>query len=335
MSAPEALIERIQLFRDNYDDYTSPTYKEFRLRREFIDPFFEALGWDISNKAGFAEAYKDVIHEDSIKIAGGNKAPDYAFRVGITRKFFVEAKAPATTIKDDDTSAFQLRRYGWSAKLPLSILTNFRELAVYDCRFKPHKGDRASTARILYFTLEEYSSRWAEIEDIFSRTAILKGAFDRYVEDETKKRGTAEVDQEFLADIESWREALAKNFALRNSTLTVRELNSAVQLTIDRIIFLRIAEDRGIEPQARLQDLIRLKNTYAQLGRVFLQADDRYNSGLFHFSKDDGSSESLDTFTLNLKLDDGVLQAILGTLYPPESPYEFSVIPANIFGQVY
>jgi type I restriction-modification system DNA methylase subunit len=333
MPAPKSVIERIQLFRDNYDDYTASNYTELRLRREFLDPFFEALGWDISNKAGFAEAYKDVIHEDSIRIAGANNAPDYAFRVGIARKFFVEAKAPASNLKDDDASALQLRRYGWSAKLPLSVLTNFREFAVYDCRFKPHRGDRASTARIIYHTLDEYDDRWDEIESIFSRTATLKGAFDRYAEDDNRKRGTAEVDQEFLADIESWREALARNFALRNPALTVRELNSAVQLTIDRIIFLRIAEDRGIEPPNRLQALVHGKDAYQRLGRLFLQADDRYNSGLFHFSKDDGSAESLDT--LNLKLDDSVLRKILGGLYAPESPYEFSVLPANILGQVY
>jgi len=65
------------------------------VRREFIDPMFAALGWDVDNRAGYAEAYKDVIHEDAIKVGGATKAPDYCFRVGGTRKFFVEAKKPA------------------------------------------------------------------------------------------------------------------------------------------------------------------------------------------------------------------------------------------------
>ena len=64
------------------------------MRREFLDPFFEALGWDIFNKQGLAETYKDVIHEDSLEIEGENKAPDYAFYISGTRKFFVEAKKP-------------------------------------------------------------------------------------------------------------------------------------------------------------------------------------------------------------------------------------------------
>lgn len=59
------------------------------------------------------------------------------------RKFFVEAKKPSVDIKDDVHPAFQLRRYAWSAKLPLSILTDFEELAVYDCRVKPDRRDKA------------------------------------------------------------------------------------------------------------------------------------------------------------------------------------------------
>ena len=55
----------------------SGQYNEMQLRQEFLDPFFEALGWDMTNKAGYAEAYKDVIHEDAIKIGGKTKVPDY------------------------------------------------------------------------------------------------------------------------------------------------------------------------------------------------------------------------------------------------------------------
>src|SRR3970040_310917 len=77
----------------------------------------EALGWDVTNKAGYAEAYKDVIHEDAIKMGGATKAPDSCFRIGGARKFFLEAKKPAVNIKDDGDPAYQLRRYAWRAKL--------------------------------------------------------------------------------------------------------------------------------------------------------------------------------------------------------------------------
>ena len=73
------LVER---FERNIEAYHNPAYNETQLRIEFVDPFFEALGWDVTNKAGYAEQYKDVSHEDAIKIAGATKAPDYCFRIG-------------------------------------------------------------------------------------------------------------------------------------------------------------------------------------------------------------------------------------------------------------
>ena len=86
------------------------------------------------NVQGYAEQYKDVIHEDAIKVGGATRAPDYCFRIGGVRKFFLEAKKPSVSVKGDVGPAYQLRRYAWSAKLPLSILTDFEEFAVYDCR---------------------------------------------------------------------------------------------------------------------------------------------------------------------------------------------------------
>ncbi|MEE8117214.1 MAG: type I restriction enzyme HsdR N-terminal domain-containing protein, partial [Gemmatimonadales bacterium] len=107
-----------------------------------MDPLFKALGWDVDNEKGYAEAYKDVVHEDAVKVGGLTKAPDYAFRIGGVRKFFVEAKKPSVDIKGDVHPAFQVRRYAWSAKLPLSVLTDFEEFAAYDCRVRPVKTDK-------------------------------------------------------------------------------------------------------------------------------------------------------------------------------------------------
>ncbi|HEV8014031.1 MAG TPA: type I restriction enzyme HsdR N-terminal domain-containing protein [Stellaceae bacterium] len=164
MSVPKEVLALIERFSDNKASYMSNSgYNETQVRHEFIDPLFEALGWDINNKNGYAEAYKDVIHEDAIKIAGRSKAPDYAFLIGGTRKFFLEAKRPSVNIKDDPASAYQLRRYAWSAKLPLSILTDFEEFAVYDCRVRPELSDKASAARTLYVRYDEYAERWNEI----------------------------------------------------------------------------------------------------------------------------------------------------------------------------
>jgi hypothetical protein len=334
MPAPAALLDLIARFAEQIDDYKRGRYNETQLRRDFLDPFFTLLGWDVDNRQGYAESYREVVHEDAIKVGGFTKAPDYAFRVGGTRKFFVEAKKPAVHIKEDIAPAYQLRRYAWSANLPLSILTDFEEFAVYDCRAKPAAQDKASKGRVLYLTFRDFAERWDEIAAIFSREAILKGAFDKYAAAATAKRGTAGVDAEFLKEIEGWRETLAKHIALRNPELDARLLNHAVQQTIDRIVFLRIAEDRGLEPYGRLQALANGGNTYPRLKQLFQAADDRYNSGLFHFKTEKGR-EAPDQLTLNLVIDDKPLKELVKGLYYPDSPYEFSVLPADILGSVY
>ena len=332
---PEKLVTLVESFDRNRDVYLSGRYNETQLRREFVDPFFQLLGWDLSNEKGYAEAYKDVVHEDAIKIGGRTKAPDYAFRVGGVRKFFVETKAPHRNLKKDPEPAYQLRRYAWSAKLPLSILTDFEEFCVYDTRVRPSKDDKASVARTVYVRYPDYVARWGDIASVFSRDSILRGSFDRYVDSREKKRGTAEVDEAFLEEIERWREILARNLALRNPDLSLRALTAAVQRTIDRIVFLRICEDRGIEPYGQLLGLAKGGGVYKRLGELFRRADARYNSGLFHFQIEKGRNEPADSITLGLQIDDQVLKSILEHLYYPDSPYEFSVLPADILGQVY
>jgi type I restriction-modification system DNA methylase subunit len=356
MPAPDVVKSLVERFERNHEQYRSAKYNETQARQEFINPLFKALGWDIDNEQGFAEQYKEVIHEDTLEIEGASKAPDYAFRIGGTRKFFVEAKKPSVKLETDIHPAYQLRRYAWSAKLPLSVLTDFEEFAIYDCRVKPDKNDKASVGRVALFSYRDYVEKWDGIANIFSKDAIQKGSFDKYAEGIKGKKGTAEVDDAFLEEIERWRELLAKNIALRNEKLSVRELNFAVQATIDRIVFLRICEDRGVERDGQLKEIAEatpppsLRDTspisemrngggregvYSGLCRLFQQADARYDSGLFHFAKEKDESSAADSLTLNLKIDDKVLQDILQNLYYPDSPYVFREIPSDILGQVY
>ena len=335
--APPAVLHLIQQFNRHRDAYHSGSYNETQVRRDYLDPLFKALGWDIDNEKGFAEAYREVVHEDAIKIGGTTKAPDYSFRIGGQRKFFVEAKKPSVNLKDDPAPALQLRRYAWTAKLPLSILTDFEEFSIYDCRKPPKPTDKAHVARLDYFTFDQLESKWPDLADLFSPQAIQQGAFDKYA---TKKRtrGTADVDDVFLDQLETWRQDLAKHLIRQNPSpdgLTQRQLNHAVQLIIDRIVFLRICEDRGIEPAGQLLALTNGSKVYDRLNQIFRGADARYNSGLFHFEAEPGRDAAPDTLTPALNVGDKPLKDILKALYPPESPYEFSVLPADILGQVY
>lgn len=341
-SAPEIIKELVERFDENKHIYKSSSYDEENTKIEFINPFFEALGWDVHNKEGASARFKEVVFEDTIHIGGKAKAPDYSFRYGGQRVFFVEAKKPSVNIETDKNPAFQVRRYGWSAKLPLCILTDFEELAIYETNTKPDKNQSASIGRIKYYKYTDYVEKWDEIASIFSKESVKTGAFDNFASGQKgTKKGTTEVDDEFLKEINNWRLLLAKNIALRNKELSIEELNHAVQLTIDRIIFLRIAEDRGIEKYEQLKNLLELSegnkgnNVYEGFIKLCKKADAKYNSGLFHFKEEKGIDLDADNLTPNLLIDDGVFKQIFKNLYYPNCPYEFSVISTEILGNVY
>lgn len=327
--------ELIERFQKHAPTYRSAKYNETELREDFLNPFFKSLGWDITNEQGHSQAVREVFKEEALRLGDSVKAPDFTFRTGGQRKFFVEAKRPSVAIKTAIQPAFQLRRYAWSAKLPLSILTDFEEFAVYDCRVRPEKDDAAAKARIFYCTFDEYEKNWDWIRSTFSRDAVLDGSLDKYVESNRALRGSSEVDDDFLSLIEGWRTDLAKDIARKNSSLSERDVNTSVQRIIDRIIFLRICEDRGAEAYGSLQGLIGRSDVYQILCTKFHEADAKYNSGLFHFKKEAGRDEVPDSLTPALNIDSKLLSSMLNALYYPESPYAFSVLPADILGQVY
>ena len=321
----QALVTR---FEEQIDSYRSGNYNETLTRRDFIDPFFKALGWDIDNSLGYAEAYREVIHEDKVNVGGATKAPDYSFKLaGGKRLFFVEAKKPSVDIKHDIQPAYQIRRYGWSAKLPVSIITDFEEFSVYDCTRKPSPTDNAAVSRVRYLTWKDYLNEFDFIWDTFSKEKVLKGSFDKFVQSDTAKKGTATVDKEFLLSLDEWRKTLAEAICKTNVTLGEEEISFAVQRIIDRLIFLRIAEDRNIEPYGNLKSTISQTDTYGNLLALFFRANEKYNSGLFDLRKD--------TITPFITLDTKVIRGILHELYYPVCPYEFSVLSVEILGSVY
>jgi len=326
--AKNKIANLVNRFEDQKEFYRKAEYNETQTRRDFIDPFFKALGWDIDNEEGYAESYREVIHEDKVKIGKATKAPDYSFKLsGGKRLFFVEAKKPSIAVKDDILPAYQVRRYGWNAKLSISIITDFEEFAIYDCTKKPNPTDKASVARINYFTYNDYLPKFDFIWNTFSKESVLKGSFDKYIQSAANKKGTATVDKEFLLSLDSWRTYLATSISWNNKELDEDEINFTVQQTIDRIIFMRIAEDRGVEPYGNLKNALKHGNYYQNLFSIFKEGDNKYNSGLFDFEKDKISK--------NLKVDNKVIKTIITELYYPESPYEFSVLSVEILGSAY
>ena len=327
-TAKEKIESLVIRFEEQFESYKNSDYNETLTRRDFIDPFFKALGWDIDNESGYAEAYREVIHEDRVKVSGSIKAPDYSFRlVGGKRLFFVEAKKPSISVKEDIQPAYQVRRYGWSAKLPISIITDFEEFSIYDCTKKPKPNDKPPVARIKYLSFRDYIKEFDFLWDTFSKEQVLKGSFDKFLQSDTHKKGTATVDKDFLESLDRWRTYLAISISWNNKTLDEEEINFVVQQTIDRIIFLRIAEDRGVEPYGTLHHATKLGNLYQNIFELFQKADQKYNSGLFNFKKDRISQDVI--------IDNKVIKTIINELYYPECPYEFSVLSVEILGSAY
>jgi type I restriction-modification system DNA methylase subunit len=335
MTRQEAKLQ-IQKLVDRYhehrEQYLAADYNEAKTRQDFINPLFKALGWDIDNERGDSEAYREVIYEDKVLVRGQQKAPDYGFRLqgsGKARLFYVEAKKPSVKppLKLNREAAYQLRRYGSSAQVPLSILTNFEDFMVYDCTRVPNQNDSASVARIKHLTYDRYVAEFDFLYDTFSHEAVTRGRFDKFVQSDAVKKGKDTLDKRFVQSLDEWRLYLAKSIATSNKKIDDEQLNYAVQLLIDRLIFLRFCEDRAVEPYGQLKQETTKGDLYKNLFGLFKKADAKYNSGLFDFKKD--------TITPALKVDNKVIRNIVEDLYYPNCNYEFSVMPVEILGNAY
>ena len=316
----------IRQFREGEAFYTSKDFVESEVRSKFIDPFLECLKWDVKNEKGARHDKREVITEDRIVVEGQVKHPDYTLCYGGIKKIYVEAKQPSVNLKVDSAPALQVRRYAYSANMPIAILTDFQELAIYDARIKPSANDDAATARIEYLTYNQYVEKFEQLYNHISWEAIDLGKFDSYYEGLKEKRGTASIDNDILKMIETWRALLAEDIALHNVEMSEDALTSCVQKLIDRILFLRICEDKEIEPHKQLQRIIeKKKDIYTALKTLFVNCEKRFNAGLFK------SDKFLDSLTVQ----DKSLYSIINELYYPICQYEFSVLPVEILGNIY
>ncbi|HEX7414684.1 MAG TPA: N-6 DNA methylase, partial [Bacteroidia bacterium] len=326
--ALETVKELVIDFNRNKDNFLSKDYLENHLEHHFVIPFLKALGWDVESK-GIAPFLREVVTQDRVKVGKTKKAPDYGFGLpGSERRlFYLEAKAPSVKIKTDKDAAFQLRRYGRSGQTAVSILFNFNEFSIYDCTQKQSVTSDAKFARLKYFTCDEYADNFDFIYDTFSREAVYNGNFHRYIQDKTKKKGSVTLDKDFVESLNKWRLNLANSIAKNNFKLSEEDINLAVQLLLDRIIFLRFCEERDVEPYGQLQAVANHAHIYKHLFDLFYAADQKYNAGIFDFKKDE--------LTEKLRVEDKVVKSIIEDLYPPKSDYAFSIIPVEILGNAY
>lgn len=250
----ERVAELVRRFKQDEKSYRASNFNEASTRLQFLDGFLEALGWDVKNEEEATQDSRSVKVEDEVPIDGGIKHTDYTLCLGEEKKIIVEAKKPSVRIKSDRAPAVQGRRYSRTLKLPVAIVTNFAEWAVYDARIKINAKDTAATARMEYLTCDQYVDHFEELYSHYSYEAVRKGRFKDWCNDTTDKHGTQDVDDEFLAMIERWREVLASDIARHNDIDGDVALTAAVQRIIDRIVFLRIAEGKAIEKFGLLRE---------------------------------------------------------------------------------
>jgi len=359
MSPGEMTIRKlVQGFAEHIRELKSPDYKESQVRLHYIDPFWRLLGWDIDNRQQLPPQDVEVLIEpsmDSVEDEGmRSREPDYLFRPNAFPRFVVEAKKPAVDIDADRKAIFQAKRYAWNATIPFAVLMDFEQFRLYDATLRPilNEPDRG-LVRDFAINFEDYPAKWEEIVATFGRDAVADGSLERLrarirkapkrarlrTVDRTlfELRGDEPVDRVFLDYLEKYRQHLANAIYHENkpefpdaTTLHgAARLTEAVQRLIDRLVFMRACEDRGIRKYGLLKEsLDRISSEggdfYKTLCAEFREMDREYNGYLFKYH-----------FSESLTVPGEVLADLVRTLYPPDGPWNFAAIGDDVLGIVY
>lgn len=316
----------VEHFQKDYSYFKSDGYNETLLRSEFLDPMFELLGWDIKNSQGRTTNEREVLLEESLKthIDPNRKKPDYTFRFYSERKFFLEAKKPSIRIEEQDKAAIQARRYGYSAGLKISVLSNFEYLYIYDASIPVSESDKRTKALVKSYHFSEYEQKFDEISSLLGRESVYNGDFDTCWKEIENNVEHKPIDQLFVEQINSWRLELGNEILRAMPSLSLQELTDSVQSYINKILFLRVCEDRNLEPYQELLSIAK-KDDPSKLIALFKQADRKYNSGLFDALLAPAIIGNISS----------TFWKIVQELYYPETPYSFAVLSSDVLGRIY
>jgi type I restriction-modification system DNA methylase subunit len=320
--------------------YLSPKYNEQEARRDFIDKFWWALGWDVYHNEQKDPYKQEVKVERSATGSERRRRADYAFLAPNFRdvRFYVEAKKPSVDL-DNRNDYFQTVRYGWSAGTPLAVLTDFQQFRILDSRYKP------DIDTVLHRCVKKYdygdytdSDKFSEIYYLFSREAVAGGSLERYAEALPKPSGKAHqrtlfssayqnIDESFLQELDEYREELARSFKNKNPNLNSAELTEVTQRTLDRLVFMRFLEDKLIEPEPLVENLGVRGNVWRDFVTTSHRLDKIYNGIIFK------KHDILDS--PDFKVDESTFAGIREDIAHTNSPYDFNAIPIHILGSIY
>lgn len=316
----------VRKYEQRRDFYRTPRFNETQVRNEFLDPLFEILGWDIRNISGKNTNEREVLLEESLKANASthSKKPDYTFRLYGERKFFLEAKKPCVDICQDNAPAKQVRRYGYTAGLKISVLSNFEDLYIYDTSCPVEDSDSFTKARIKTYHYTDYEEAAGELLRFLGRESVYSGHFDEEWRDININVEHVSIDKLFLEQINAWRLMLGRQIYTAKPDIDIDCLGDIVQSYINKILFLRVCEDRNIETYQSLLNIAD-HNSHRELVLKFREADNKYNSGLFE--------ELLSETVINNV--SSSFWTIIRQLYFPESPYSFAVLSSDVLGRIY
>ena len=332
----------VAIFESGKDRYLSSDYQEAEVRKDFIDKFFTALGWDVNHDEQTNPYAQEVKVERGVNEGSSRKRADYAFHLAPNFRdvrFYVEAKRPSKDFASSD-NCHQAIRYGWFTKRtsPFAVLTSFEDFFILDCRLKPNINDTLSRI-VERFSYTDYadSEKFARIYWLFSREAVADGSLEKFADNRPVARGKryqrglfkgsdTQPDEDFLVELDSYRQQLAQAFKRANPDLDGDTLTEVTQRTLDRLVFTRFLEDKGIESPI-IENFGKADGIWEDFIAASLRLDRKYNGVVFKFHP------RLDA--PGFKPDEKVFARICEELTDPTSPYNFNVIPIHILGSIY
>lgn len=316
MITKEEAKEKVRNLIEKYEKITSERklINEANTKNWLIEPFFEALGWNMRSE--------EITMEE--RVSKGRA--DYAFRSEGVLKFFVEAKAVKEDL-NDPKFARQTIEYGWNRGITWAILTDFEGLKVFNCEWNEKNVWRNVLFDLTYKQfLGEFDKIWLLSAESFKTDEIGK-----YADKIGKRIPRRKISDYLLSEFIDWRNKLLSNLKKNYSDYSENDRDEIVQTFLDRLIFIRNCEDRGYE-EKRLDASLRnyifdKKDLNKSLKEVFRYYDENYDSKIFEFREID-----------KVNFDENLLRKILERLYKTEDEniaYDFSLIDADILGNLY
>ncbi len=340
----EEAFKRIQQlaadFKANEQRYLASDYQEAEVRKDFIDKFWTALGWDVNHDFQTNPYEQEVKVERSVSIAASQRRADYAFYLKPNFRdvrFYVEAKKPSVGLATTE-HYFQVVRYGWSSKTPLAVIQDFQQFHVLDCRYKP-KVETILDRAVATYHYSDYANpeKFKQIYWLFSREAVAGGSLEKRAAELPKLRGKGAqrssnaaakpVDEDFLETLDEHRTDLARAFKSKNPRLDSETLTELAQRTLDRLVFLRFLEDKGIEAQRLVERFGAKGMAWEDFVAVSRRLDGIYNGIVF---KDHAILDKP-----GFRVDEDIFKGICGRLTEATTPYDFNFIPIHILGSIY